>query len=132
MSCCNTNESSMRRVNASETRARAGTFHPNVDLFETADDWVIVADVPGATKDALELGFDDGVLSVKASVKERNLPGTTYLLREYPIGGFERRFRVGEGVDAGRISAALDAGVLTIRLPKAESVKPRKIEIRST
>jgi HSP20 family protein len=131
MTCCNTNEARFAGANGGAAREVAGTFQPNVDIYETADDWVIAADVPGATKDALEIGFDDGILSVKAAVKDRTPGGTTFMLREYPIGDFERRFRVGDGVDATRISAALDAGVLTIRLPKAESVKPRKIEIRS-
>jgi HSP20 family protein len=52
------------------------------------------------------------------------------MLREYPVGGFERTFRVGEGVDATRIDASLEGGVLTITLPKAEAAKPRKINIR--
>jgi HSP20 family protein len=110
---------------------RPGAFQPNVDIYETGEEWVIVADVPGATKEGLDLSFDDGILSVAAKVAPRKAGETGFKLREYPIGDFERRFRVGEGVDAGRINAALESGVLTIRLPKAESAKPRKIEIRS-
>ncbi len=135
MSCCNTNHA----ARAVETKApaaaaparREGTFQPHVDIYETPDDWVVVADVPGATKEALDLSFEEGVLSVKARVATRQSEGAAHLHREYPIGDFERSFRVGEGVDASRISAALDAGVLTIRLPKAESVKARRIEISS-
>jgi HSP20 family protein len=134
MSCCQTNgtgSTTATRSTSVEAAERPPTFQPNVDIYETGDEWVIVADVPGATKEALDLSFDDGILSVAAKVAPRKTGETGYKLREYPIGDFERRFRVGEGVDAGRINATLESGVLTIRLPKAESAKPRKIEIRS-
>jgi HSP20 family protein len=124
MSCCSTNTSEARRVNAAQT------FQPNVDILETQDDWVIVADVPGAARETLDVQFDDGVLKVQAKVAVRQPAETGYLVREYPVGDFERSFRIGEGVDASRIDASLDAGVLTIHLPKAESAKPRKIEVR--
>lgn len=129
MSCCSTNNVKESKVN--EPARREAAFQPRVDIHETGDEWVIHADVPGATKDALDLNFEDGILSVKAEVKPRRRQESNLLLREYPVGSFERRFRIGEGVDAGRISAALDSGVLTIHLPKAESIKPRKIEIQS-
>lgn len=133
MSCCQTNGTGTARevAKGAETASRRATFQPNVDIYETGDEWVILADVPGATKESLDLSFEEGVLSVAAWVAPRQAPENGFKLREYPIGDFERRFRVGEGVDGTRISAGLEAGVLTIRLPKAEAVKPRKIEIRS-
>lgn len=130
--CCNTGGSNVpARAEASTQPRRAGAFQPNVDIFETSDEWVIAADVPGASRDKLELSFDEGVLSVKAGVQARRDPQAEFLLREYPIGDFERSFRLGQGVDPSRITATLDAGVLTIRMPKSESSRARKIEIRS-
>lgn len=130
MSCCNTNGSTaVREPVARERRA----YEPNVDIYETADDWVILADVPGVARDGIDLNFDDGVLTVAARVAPRSASpaaGARPLVREYPVGDFERRFRVGDGIDAARINASLDAGVLTVHLPKAESSKPRKIEIK--
>lgn len=131
-SCCNTSGSNgPARTEAPAAARRAGAFQPNVDIFETSEEWVIAADVPGATREQLDLSFEEGVLSVKADVQPRRDAQAEFLLREYPIGNFERSFRLGHGVDPSRITAALDAGVLTIRMPKSESSKARKIEIRS-
>lgn len=132
MSCCNTNQSnqtvSARPVEATRTEA---AFRPNVDIFETGNDWLVVADVPGATSESVDLNLEDGILSVTAKVPARGPGESGFLRREYGVSNFERRFRIGEGVDAEGIEASIDSGVLTIRLPKAASVKPRKIDIRS-
>lgn len=127
MSCCNTNAGAA----SGESPAKQGaTFQPNVDIFETPNEWVIAADVPGATREGLDLRFEDGVLTVRAGVPTRQA-GSDYLVREYPVGDFERTFRVGQGIDPNAISAGLDAGVLTIHLPKSASSRARKIEIKS-
>jgi HSP20 family protein len=127
MSCCNTN--AVPSATGVECRESSTTFQPNVDVFETPDEWVISADLPGASPESLEVGFEDGTLHVKASVPARQTDATSFLVREYPVGSFERNFRVGPGVDPSRISAGLDAGVLTIHLPKSESSRARKIQI---
>lgn len=126
MSCCGSNAQGGTNADTSS----GVTFQPVVDIFETPDEWVINAEVPGATREQVELSLDDGVLALSAPVAARG-PSGGVVRREYPVGGFKRSFRIGEGIDASRIGAELVNGVLTVRLPKAESIKPRKIEIQA-
>jgi len=110
--------------------AREGqTFHPAVDVCDRGAEVTIVADVPGARADGIDVSFDDGVLTVHATVPPRSLPGRP-LAREYGIGDFRRAFRLGEGFDAAQITAECRAGVLTVHVPRLAAVRPRKIEVR--
>lgn len=106
------------------------TYRPNVDICDCGSEVLIVADVPGAAPDAIDVSFDDGVLSVHAAVAARDLPGRT-LRQEYGIGDFRRSFRLGDGFDASLISAECRRGVLEIHVPRLAAVRPRKIEVRS-
>jgi len=105
------------------------TFQPAVDVCDRGSEVTIVADVPGARADGIDVAFDEGVLTVHASVPPRSLPGTP-IAREYGIGDYRRAFRLGEGFDASQITAECRAGVLTIRVPRLAAVRPRKIEVR--
>ena len=69
-------------------------------------------------------------MRVKATPRQKE--DTAYLLREYGVGEFFRLFQVGEAIDNGNINAHLKNGVLTIRLPKTEAVKARKIAVKTT
>jgi HSP20 family protein len=105
------------------------TFQPAVDVCDHGTEVTIVADVPGARADGIEVSFDDGVLTVHATVPSRSLPGNP-IAREYGIGDYRRAFRLGEGFDASLITAECRAGVLTVRVPRLAAVRPRKIEVR--
>lgn len=105
-------------------------FQPNVDIIERADELTVLADVPGAAADGIDLNFEDGTLSIHAKVPPRN-QSVDFLVREYGVGDFHREFRVNETIDVGRISAELADGVLTLHLPKVEAAKPRKITVKS-
>jgi len=108
---------------------RAGlVYSPAVDILRTDDALTLVADLPGVRKADLEIGIEDGVLTIAAPVAEveaRQKP----LYREYGVGGYLRRFVLSDKIDQARISAELENGVLTVTLPKAERLKPRKIEV---
>lgn len=108
---------------------RAGlVYSPAVDILRTDDALTLVADLPGVRKADLEIGIEDGVLTIAAPVAEvaaRQKP----LYREYGVGGYLRRFVLSDKIDQARISAELEDGVLTVTLPKAERLKPRKIEV---
>ncbi len=114
-------------------RTRSGElFRPNCDIVERDDELLVLADVPGARGDQVDVKFEDGTLSIHAPVERRQAPETEYLLCEYGVGDYWRTFQVSEAVDASKISAEYADGVLTLHLPKAEALKPRKIAVTST
>jgi len=105
-------------------------FRPNVDILERADELTVLADVPGATPDGIDIHFEEGTLAIHAKVPPRN-SDVDFLVREYGVGDFYREFRVNETIDAAKISAEFADGVLTLHLPKVEAVKPRKIAVKA-
>lgn len=113
-------------------RTRSGCcFRPNVDILEKAEELLVVADVPGANGEEIDIHFEDGILSLHAAVAPRRGEDQEFLAREYGVGDFYRTFRISEAIDASKITAEYADGVLTLHLPKAEAVKPRKIAVKS-
>ena len=107
------------------------TYLPNVDILETPEEFLILADMPGVTPDHIEIEYEQGVLTIHGQVDPRQDEATTrYLLREYGVGDFHRSFTIGQGVDADRIEAHFKDGVMELHLPKAEAVKPRRITVK--
>jgi len=107
------------------------TYQPNVDILERRDELVVLAEMPGADPDQIDVNFESGTLSIHGKVRERLPENTSFLLREYGIGDFYREFRVGEVIDSSRITAEYIDGVLTLHLPKVEAAKPRKISVKT-
>jgi len=105
-------------------------YQPNVDVCDCGGEVTIVADVPGARADGIDVTFEDGVLSVHANVPPRELAGRV-IRQEYGIGDYRRSFRLGEGFDASQITADYRRGVLTIHVPRLAAVRPRKVEVRT-
>lgn len=113
-------------------RTRGGrVYRPHVDILETPEELTLVADIPGVARDMVDIDFEDGVLTIQGKVNPRYRENVNFLLREYGIGDFYRTFRLSEQVNAGAIHAECAGGVLTVHLPKAESAKPRKIEVKA-
>ncbi len=114
-------------------RMREGrSYKANADIIEKQDEILLIADVPGARAEDIEVDYENGELSIHGRVEPRQDEATTnYLLREYGVGDFYRSFKIGEGVDASKIVAEVKQGVLTLYLPKADAVKPRKIEVKA-
>ena len=113
-------------------RTRSGqVYRPPVDIAETKDELLIVADLPGAKSDSIDIDFKDGLLTIQAPVPNRYPQDGRALMQEYGVGDFHRTFRIGEQIDSGRIHAEYADGVLTVHLPHSEAAKPRKIEIRA-
>ncbi|KYF50565.1 heat-shock protein [Sorangium cellulosum] len=114
-----------RVENSPEKIQQRPAVPPAVDIYESADELLVVADLPGVTQDHLAIRLEKGELSFegrRADAAEReqgadNLPD------------FRRSFVVPQGIDSDKISAELQAGVLRIHLPKSASLKPRQIPI---
>ena len=114
-------------------RTRSGCcYRPNVDILEKGDELLVLADVPGARSNSIDVKFEDGMLEIQAAIEPRECDGHTCLLHEYDVGDYYRSFQVSEAIDAGKISAQYADGVLTLHLPKAEALKPRKIAVAAT
>jgi HSP20 family protein len=104
--------------NTSATRARQLALP--VDIYEGADELLLLADLPGVEPDGLSVSFEAPELRIEG----RRGSGDTASV-------YSRTFRVSEQIDPAGISAELNAGVLKLRLAKAAHTKPRKIEVRA-
>ena len=107
------------------------TFMPEVDIIEKADAIVILADMPGVTRDKLDMTLEEGVLSINATVDEAEEEGMSLDRRDYESGSYHRCFTVGEGMDPEGVEATIKDGVLRVTIPKTPKYKPRRIEIRA-
>ena len=111
-----------------DTRSQETCVIPPVDIYETPDGLVVLADLPGVASEGLNVRVENSLLTIQGK--------TTYsaagepVHREYDLVNFFRQFELHERVDQQKISAELKNGVLTLNLPKVEEVKPRKIDIR--
>ncbi|MBA4188479.1 MAG: heat-shock protein SP21 [Planctomycetaceae bacterium] len=102
------------------TEDRAVTVGPRVDVLETESEFLVVADMPGVKPGDVDIRFEKGELSVHG-----RRPAT----REYAPTNYQRVFKVADSVAADKITADLKVGVLTVRLPKVEAVKPKRIAV---
>ncbi len=102
---------------------------PPVDVFENADEVLVVADVPGASSDQIDVRVENGTLTLEARRAEEG--AAPAVAREYDAADYVRTFRIPAGVDAANISAEAKNGTVLVRLPKIAAVKPRKIPVRA-
>jgi HSP20 family molecular chaperone IbpA len=131
MSTTAVEKSKTRPVQAESTRS-GPTFMPNVDILETPEELLLIADIPGVDPKDIQLDFERGVLTLQARVRPTPYSeSASVLLREYEVGDFRRVFEISEEIDDGKIVAEVKHGVLTLHLPKSEKMKVRKIPIKS-
>ncbi|MHC4908530.1 MAG: Hsp20/alpha crystallin family protein, partial [Planctomycetota bacterium] len=92
--------------------------------------FTICADMPGASADTIKMTFADGLLAVHAQVPPRPHATPDYLTHEFGVGDFDCQLSVSDAIEADGINASYERGVLTIRLPKRDEIKPRRIPVR--
>jgi HSP20 family protein len=110
----------------------AAVFSPPVNVWEDADAFHVEAELPGVTPDRVEVSVTSGnELVVRGERRAEASPQGTWHRRECGAGRFERVLALPLPVDADRVEARLQDGVLHVTLPKAEAVKPRKITVRT-
>ncbi len=117
-------------VAVAERTRNAVTYTPRFDIVETERELVLYGDLPGVSKDNLDVRFENGQLTIQGKVEPRHADHE-FLYGEYGIGDFYRSFAISEDIDADKISAELHNGVLTLHLPKTEAVCPRKIAVKA-
>jgi HSP20 family protein len=103
-----------------------------MDLFETADDFVLRADLPGLKQEDVTIEVEDNHLTLSGERARDPREGQDGFFRlERPAGAFARTLTLPKGVDAEAITASFADGVLEVSIPKPEAVKPRRIEINA-
>jgi len=113
-------------------RVRAAkVYAPGVDIIEKKDEIVLLADMPGVQEKSIDVTVEKNVLTIYGKVEPYAPAGCCLAVSEYETGDYERSFTLGGDVDRERIQATLKDGVLRLVLPKAETWKARKIEVKA-
>jgi HSP20 family protein len=121
------NEAFTRPANLS-----GGSVIPAIDLYQNNDEVVVKAALPGLKADDVQISVTADVLTLRGEFKQENeQKDSTYHIREQRYGSFERSVMLPSDVQTEKAKADFENGVLTITLPKAESVKPKAITIKA-
>jgi len=111
-----------------ETRSNEKYIRPAVNIIETEEGLVLTADIPGASKDALDVNVEKGILTISAPA-QHTMPGTS-AYREFELANYYRQFSIPESLDHEKARADYANGILTLRVPKAEVAKPKRIAVQ--
>jgi HSP20 family molecular chaperone IbpA len=115
-------------VAAAERIRNVKTFVPRVDIYETKNSLVLVADMPGVDETTVDVELEKNVLTIAGRV-DAEKPAGGMMYSEYETGDYERAFTLSDEIDRDKIAATVKNGVLRLELPKAEKAKPKKIAI---
>jgi len=114
---------------ATELTKTGPVFSPDVDIYETDTEIVLLADMPGVTPDALTIDLRDSVLTLSGGAAEAENEKASKVFSEFQTGQYYRRFTLSEIIDQENINAQLIDGVLHLALPKVAKATPRKITV---
>ncbi len=112
-----------------DTEAPRRTYYPAVDIYQTEDAVVLVADLPGVSKDGLTVQIEQNVLTISGRVTAGESAGEERL-REFEPGDFYRALTLSDEVDPAGISATFSSGVLELRVPRRRPAEGRRIEVK--
>ena len=128
----NNEVSVVKRVNtlpAVQPGAQEIFVNPSTDVYETPDAFVLMIDLPGVAKDAINVTMENGTLNVRAKIEPHHSPHARLLFKELRGTTYYRVFNLGDGIDRTNVDAHYELGTLTIKLFKKEETKPREIQI---
>ena len=117
-------------VETERTRVRK-VYIPQVDIYETKDTIVLVADMPGVDEKSVDITLEKNVLTITGDVLQTDYKGYNISYAEYETGDYQRAFTISDEVDRDKIDASVRNGVLKVTLPKAEKAKVKKIVIKA-
>jgi HSP20 family protein len=120
------------RVTASPSEVELPALMPLVDVTEDDAGITLTADLPGATRESLSIRVDGDMLTLEAPLELDAPKELEAVYAEVRAGRYRRSFTLSSELDSQHIEAALKDGVLTLRLPKIEKARPRRIEVRAT
>ena len=116
--------------NWEEALERESWAAPMVDIYETNDDYFLIANMPGVSKEDVKVKLEDGDLVIMGRVNFLGELRRKYLMKEIDSSNYFRKFKISDSVDKDKIDAKLENGRLLVYLPKLERVKPKTIEIK--
>jgi len=121
-----TNLESPSALSRESTRNNDQYISPAVDIYETEEGLTLVADMPGLDEQSLDITIEQGVLTLRGNAAA----GTgDFHHREFAMAGYWRQFLLSESFDAEKAEAAIRHGVMTLKIPKAEAARPKRIEV---
>ncbi len=127
-----THQDLAREIPSSPERiAQRTTVAPLVDVYENRDEVLLVADLPGADRDSINVHLDQGQLTIEARRSGWQEPPGKPLAGEFQPRDYRRAFAIPQGIDGAKIAAQFADGVLRVQLPKSETLKPRRIEVKA-
>ncbi len=119
-----------KELEAREEKTLPGKFYvPYTDIYETEQALVVAMDMPGVEKQNIEVKLEKNVLTIEGRIDFSKYEGLSPVYTEYNVGHFSRSFSIPREIDGGAISAEIADGVLTLTLPKAKEVAPRRITV---
>jgi len=115
---------------SAEATRNGAYFSPRVDIIETEKELLLYADMPGVRSEDIDLRYENGELILRGKAQSSEAKGIR-IFGEYDVGDYYRVFRVHETIDASKIDAEFKNGVLTVHLPKQETMQPKQVSIRT-
>lgn len=117
-------------VSIDELLEREAFIEPLTDIYETDDEFVLIANMPGVTRDNIQLKLEDTSLIIFGRIDLNDVVKRNYILNENEFGNFYRKFNISKSIDETRIEAKFENGQLIVKLPKHDRIKPRSIDIK--
>jgi HSP20 family protein len=119
-----------RELDAAQERTQAGKFYsPYTDIYESPTEVIVTMEMPGVSKEAIDIRIEKGVLTVTGNIDSKKYENLEPIYSEYNVGNFVRSFTLSTKIDSDKIAATVADGILTVRLPKVAQAQPRRIEI---
>jgi HSP20 family molecular chaperone IbpA len=125
-----TNDVSVKANEAKPAARAEASLLPPVDVIEDAQGITLYADLPGVPKDKVTLHVEDDTLTIEGEVALPVPEGMQASHAEVQLSRYRRVFQLSKELDADKVTAELNHGVLKLRIPKAEHAQPKKVEIR--
>jgi HSP20 family protein len=104
-------------------------YVPAADIFETEEALTVILEMPGVQKNNVNVALENDILRVDGQIDFSNYDGMEPVYTEYNVGHYTRGFTLSNKIDQSQITAQLDSGVLTLTLPKAKDLLPRRITL---
>lgn len=102
---------------------------PSTDIYENADEFVLITNMPGVSRSEVKVKVIDDSLIVFGKINYEEAINRNYVLNESEIGNYFRKFKISDSIDKDKIAAKYDNGQLIVHLPKSKKLKPRTIDI---